>query len=198
MLVLRVPPQISTQRMNTCLACKYFKSSTKSCGTLFIGDRLSIEESARIQEENQIVYRKKRIRLCGCRMQLKTKLAFAQCPIGKWKPYYLNSDEMNELRSFMESLPKSGRIVSEDVDRLYDWVYRITRIKLRRCTTCVSQLIQEINSNLKSNEINIDATEGNQNESEQSASNKGSQISETGEVDQRVSRDAPDSTDSSE
>lgn len=172
MLILQVPPQISNQRMNACIGCKYFKASTKSCGTLFIGDKLSIEESAQIQDENKITHRKKRIRLCGCRMSIKTKLAFAQCPIGKWKPYYLQPNEMNELREFMATLPKSGRVSSHDIDRLYDWVYRITRIKLRRCGDCVRQLIQEINSNLKSNEINIDEVEGYQNESEQPTSDQ--------------------------
>lgn len=198
MLVLQVPPQISTQRMNACLGCKYFKANTKSCGTLFLGDKLSVEESARIQEENKITFRKKRIRLCGCRMPVKTKLAFAQCPIGKWKPFYLEANEMNELREFMSSLPRTGRITSAEVTKIYDWIYRITKIKLPRCGDCVRQLIQEINSNLKSNEIKVDESVKDQTQSIQSSSDQGSQIPEVGQVDQGLSRDAGDPTDSSQ
>jgi len=42
------------ERMDMCLECEYLIDLTKQC------------------------------RKCGCFMNLKTKLAYAECPIGKW------------------------------------------------------------------------------------------------------------------
>ena len=198
MLRLRVPPQISTQRMNHCLACKYFKHQTKSCGTLFIGGKIDPEEEQEIKKQNTLRYKKKRITLCGCKMPIKVHLAFAQCPINKWSAYYLHPEEITELRAFMSTIPRTGKIPSQDVDRIYDWLYRITKQKQPRCGDCLKYLIHEINSNLKSNEINYEEAGRDQDESQQSQSDQGREVSPTGEVDQGVSRDAGSPTNSGE
>lgn len=44
----------AAKRYDICLGCKHFKSVTKRCG------------------------------LCGCFMKIKTQIAHAECPAGKW------------------------------------------------------------------------------------------------------------------
>jgi hypothetical protein len=48
--------EIAEARYNTCLGCEHLITLTKQC------------------------------KKCGCFMNLKTKLAGAECPVGKWKP----------------------------------------------------------------------------------------------------------------
>jgi hypothetical protein len=57
-------------RLTVCRSCEFYKSSTKSCGTLLIGDAVE--------------YKGEVIELCGCVMPIKTKFPFAKCPANKW------------------------------------------------------------------------------------------------------------------
>lgn len=50
----RAPDEEATIRFNTCLGCEHLLKATSQCTK------------------------------CGCFMNLKTKLAAAECPVGKW------------------------------------------------------------------------------------------------------------------
>ena len=95
-----VPPAIRDHRIKTCQECKYYKKTTMSCGTLIIGDS--------VPEENEFNYRKKKVRLCGCVMPVKTKLVFAKCPLNKWDSFRLSKEEIDELKQFVNDLPLSS------------------------------------------------------------------------------------------
>jgi len=62
------------RRLDICRTCKFFEASTQSCGTLIVGDEVEIE----------VKFKRKTIKLCGCVMPVKAKLAFASCPASKW------------------------------------------------------------------------------------------------------------------
>ena len=50
----RTPEEISESRLKICVNCEFYRSRTNQC------------------------------KKCGCFMKLKTTLAKAKCPIGKW------------------------------------------------------------------------------------------------------------------
>lgn len=54
--------EIAHERYNMCQGCEHFIKLTKQC------------------------------KKCGCFMNLKTKLAGAECPVGKWKPVNILED----------------------------------------------------------------------------------------------------------
>jgi hypothetical protein len=62
---------ISRQRLETCKKCKFFVESTRSCGTIYVGD--------------DVTYNKKKYHLCGCHMPLKVQFPWSECSVGKWK-----------------------------------------------------------------------------------------------------------------
>ena len=61
---------IARERMETCKKCKFFNEQFGTCGTPYTGD--------------DVIYRRKEYRTCGCQMHLKTQMPFSTCPVGKW------------------------------------------------------------------------------------------------------------------
>ena len=136
-----VPPAIRDHRIKTCQECKYYKKTTMSCGTLIIGDS--------VPEENEFNYRKKKVRLCGCVMPVKTKLAFAKCPLNKWDSFRLSKEEIDELKQFVNDLPLSSLSMAQ-VKRLYEMKSKLTgrREVPTTCGSCVNSLIKEFKKQL--------------------------------------------------
>jgi hypothetical protein len=137
-----VPPAIRDSRIKTCQECKYYKKTTMSCGTLIVGDT--------VPEENEFSYRKKKIKLCGCVMPVKTRLMFAKCPMGKWDSFRLSKEEIQELKEFVNGLPLS-KLSNEQVTKLFEMKSKITgrRESATRCGSCVNSLINEFKKQLK-------------------------------------------------
>lgn len=61
------------ERKATCEGCEYFKTNTRSCGTLIIGGKGVHSKTG------------KKIRLCGCYIDAKARLKITDCPAGSWK-----------------------------------------------------------------------------------------------------------------
>ena len=140
-----VPPHIKAQRYSSCMNCKYFVKGTKSCGTLIIGG--AVDDSD--QDDQMITHKKKKKKLCGCLMPLKTKFAFAFCPIGKWDTYGLSREEITELISFVDTLPTKGKITNDQIEIMYAWMMKITGVKQNRCSTCIKQMIIDLKNEIK-------------------------------------------------
>jgi hypothetical protein len=147
-----VPPHVRAQRYHSCLSCKHFVSSTRSCGTLIVGKDLTDEQVAEISEELLITHRKKKIRLCGCVMPVKAYLAFASCPIGKWNMHRIDSDDVNKLRAFIDSLEGKSKLSQEEVAELLRWNGMITGKKMQKCTECIRQLLADMRQELNASE----------------------------------------------
>jgi hypothetical protein len=96
------------------------------------------------QDLNLVKYYKKKVRLCGCYVKEKTKWSFESCPIGKWGKYRLTDTETNMLEDFINSLPKSGKLTSQQVDEIVKWFERVSGRPMRRCDNCVRAVIQEL------------------------------------------------------
>ena len=141
-----VPLNIRKQRFDTCRVCKYYKASSHSCGTKFIGNKVEDEP-----DENEVTYYRRKARLCGCDMRLKSWLRLAECPVGKWGRYNLTDDDAERLKAFIDSLPKSGSVNDPKVvTELARWFNKMSDQKIG-CTTCNANLIlNELKKQLKS------------------------------------------------
>lgn len=156
MFKLNVPARVRTARMNECGGCKFYTKETDSCGTLMNLKRLITgthgglvdeEELDTTQEQkdlNMVKYYKKKVRLCGCDIGEKTKWAFESCPIGRWGKYRLTDAETNMLENFINSLPKTGKLSSDDVDKIISWFERVSGRPMKRCDDCVRAVIKEL------------------------------------------------------
>jgi hypothetical protein len=142
-----VPLNIRKERFDTCRACKYYKASTHSCGTKFFGDK--IEDAP---EENTITYYRRKERLCGCDMRLKTWLRLGECPLGKWGKYKLTDGDVERLNTFLDSLPKTGSISDPTIiAEITSWFNKMSDQKLS-CTACNAMtILSELKRHIKKN-----------------------------------------------
>lgn len=135
-----VPPQIAAERYKICQSCKHFRAPTKSCGTLILGDRLSPEDLAEAEKANEITHYRKRLRLCGCKMNMKTHLALFRCPVNKWGRYKLTDAETAALREFLSGLPTQGVYTQEHVKQAANWFTKMTG-KSYGCSSCNAKVV---------------------------------------------------------
>jgi hypothetical protein len=126
------------RRLDICRACKFFEASTQSCGPLIIG----------ADEEIEVKFRKKSIKLCGCVMPVKAKLAFASCPASKWDGV-LSVEEQIEFKRFLLNMKAQGRLEQKDMLKFYSFKDKATGAFNER-STCPPCVKKEINSFLES------------------------------------------------
>jgi hypothetical protein len=136
-----VQPQVAAQRMKICRSCKWFKPETGSCGTLILGN--TVEADAK---ENTVTHYRKKIRLCGCVMKVKTKLLTSECPAGKWGKHLMSDEDMQELREFVTSIGGAAKLDSDQVRKLYKWKGKLTGIpqEVSFCSSCVASVLKEL------------------------------------------------------
>ena len=126
------------RRLEICRACKFFEPSTQSCGSLIVGDEV----------ETEVLFRKKSIKLCGCVMPIKAKLAFASCPASKWNGV-LSMDEQIEFKRFLLDMKAQGRLEQNDMLRFYSFKDKATGAFNER-STCPPCVKKDINTFLES------------------------------------------------
>lgn len=133
------------RRLDICRACKFFEQSTQSCGTLILGDEV----------ETEVLFRRKSIKLCGCVMPVKAKLAFASCPASKWDGV-LSLEEQIEFKRFLLDMKAQGRLDSKDMLRFYKYKDKATGAHNER-STCVACVKKDVNTFLESmKDVNVD------------------------------------------
>jgi len=138
--MFKVPPAIAAERLKTCEACKHYVKSTQSCGTLILGDKLSPEDLAEAEELNEVTHYRKKLRLCGCRMTVKTKYSLFRCPINKWGRYKLSEKETEELANFISGLPTQGVYTAQMVKEAAAWFTKMTGQRYG-CSSCKAGII---------------------------------------------------------
>jgi hypothetical protein len=132
------------RRLDICRACKFFEPSTQSCGTLIVGDEV----------ETEVKFRKKSIKLCGCVMPVKAKLAFASCPASKWDGV-LSVEEQIEFKRFLLDMKAQGRLEQKDMLKFYSFKDKATGAFNERstCPPCVKKDINTFLESMKDVEI---------------------------------------------
>lgn len=134
------------RRLDICRACKFFEPSTQSCGTLIVGDEV---------ETTEVLFRRKSIKLCGCVMPVKAKLAFASCPASKWDGV-LSLEEQIEFKRFLLDMKAQGRLEQNDMLKFYSFKDKATGAFNER-STCPPCVKKDINSFLESmKDVDID------------------------------------------
>jgi hypothetical protein len=132
------------RRLEICRTCKFFESSTQSCGQLIVGDEV----------ETEVLFRRKSIKLCGCVMPIKAKLAFASCPASKWDGV-LSLDEQIEFKRFLLDMKAQGRLEPNDMLKFYSFKDKATGAFNERstCPPCVKKDINTFLESMKDVEI---------------------------------------------
>ena len=134
------------RRLDICRACKFFEPSTQSCGTLILGDEV---------ENTEVLFRRKSIKLCGCVMPVKAKLAFASCPASKWDGV-LSIEEQIEFKRFLLDMKAQGRLEQNDMLKFYKFKDKATGAFNER-STCPPCVKKDINSFLESmKDVDVD------------------------------------------
>jgi hypothetical protein len=87
------------QRLEICKACPHYIESTRTCGPLIIGEDQG--------ELVKIDGRKRKLRLCGCIMPVKTRLKTSKCPLGKWGSL-VDAEALKALKIFCTRNGKQG------------------------------------------------------------------------------------------
>jgi hypothetical protein len=133
------------RRLEICRTCKFFEPSTQSCGTLIVGEEV----------ETEVLFRKKSIKLCGCVMPIKAKLAFASCPASKWNGV-LSMDEQIEFKRFLLDMIAQGRLEQKDMLKFYSFKDKATGAFNER-STCPPCVKKDINTFLESmKDVDVD------------------------------------------
>jgi len=145
------PPRIRNERLAICKACKWFVKSTMSCGPLRPQNLLGAKKVEVDADEDLTVrhYRKK-VKLCGCDMTVKTKLAFVSCPAEKWVSMSMDPNKAikkaREIRDFILPLKSASRIEGEDLRKLFEYASLIEdrRVPYTTCPPCIREMINAI------------------------------------------------------
>jgi len=133
------------RRLEICRTCKFFEPSTQSCGPLIVG----------ADEEIEVLFRKKSIKLCGCVMPIKAKLAFASCPASKWNGV-LSLEEQIEFKRFLLDMKAQGRLEQNDMLKFYKFKDKATGAFNER-STCPPCVKKDINTFLESmKDVSVD------------------------------------------
>jgi hypothetical protein len=133
------------RRLEICRTCKFFEPSTQSCGSLIVGDEV----------ETEVLFRKKSIKLCGCVMPIKAKLAFASCPASKWNGV-LSIEEQIEFKRFLLDMKAQGRLEQNDMLKFYSFKDKATGAFNER-STCPPCVKKDINTFLESmKDVDVD------------------------------------------
>ena len=135
------------RRLDICRTCKFFEASTQSCGPLILG----------ADEEIEVKFKRKSIKLCGCVMPVKAKLAFASCPASKWDGV-LSIEEQIEFKRFLLDMKAQGRLEQKDMLRFYSFKDKATGAFNERstCPPCVKKDINSFLESMKDVEVNLD------------------------------------------
>ena len=147
-----VPQDIQSRRLSTCRSCEFYNSEYGTCGTPLIGRALTKEEIIEIEKANTITKHRSKIRLCGCVMKLKTRLTFADCPVGKWSKFItLTNNQKKEIMAFVTEVRERGYLNRADVEKLYGYGEQVSGQKheVKMCASCVKDMIDKIYRTLK-------------------------------------------------
>lgn len=124
-----VSAQTRANRLNTCRGCEHFVESTQSCGPLVVE---AFTESP----------------LCGCHMPTKTRLKWAECPLGNWEAV-INKEQLEEVRAFLDTVDNAVRqLTDQDLADLYNRTLG-TNKKASSCGGCNREMIKTLRKLLK-------------------------------------------------
>lgn len=125
-----VSAQKRAQRLDICRKCKHFRTTTKSCGTLGFGTKITDGKNT--------------MKLCGCVMTIKARLKTSDCPLGKWSAE-LSRSEVKDIRDFLGTIT-GNKISGSQNKKLTDIWNKAsgTNRKVSSCKSCVRDMIKQL------------------------------------------------------
>jgi hypothetical protein len=130
--------EIIEERRAICKDCKFAQKFAKGtwCGTPVIG--------------GTVTFKKKKHKLCGCNMTVKTAFRNVECSVGKWSAVgEMTAEQKEEARAFLKTI-NTDYISREDLVKLYDLAFIATGHKLpvSNCAPCVKDLLTKLKSDV--------------------------------------------------
>ena len=131
-----ISAQKRSDRLEICKGCEHYRSATKSCGTLGIG--------------TWITDGKKKMKLCGCIMPIKTTLRIASCPLNKWTRY-ISDEDIENIKLLLKDLDGKNVIQGNQNHQLTELWNKASggNKTVSNCNSCVRQTIQELKNFIK-------------------------------------------------
>jgi len=124
---LTVEREVAAQRLAICRKCKHYRQGVRpTCGTPIVGE--------------EVTYRGKKRRTCGCFLDLKVKFAGTACPLGKWGRRKDEDALLEAARALMAEI-NPGRITVDqhrELARLYPQLVA-RRTTVQRCARPASR-----------------------------------------------------------
>ncbi|QDP56706.1 MAG: hypothetical protein Unbinned3205contig1001_41 [Prokaryotic dsDNA virus sp.] len=123
---LKSNPEVQSKRIAICEACKHFRKKTRTCGTPVIGNKIGSK------------------RLCGCFMDLKTKLSFSTCPLSKWGDYQITDEDYKSMKRLIADVTHT--ITAGQKNTMYALLnkYTGTNRLSNNCVPCLKGSLDEI------------------------------------------------------
>lgn len=119
-----VSAQTRANRLNICRECEHFVGSTKSCGPLVTE---AFTDS----------------KLCGCHMPTKTRLKWAECPLGKWDAV-ITAEQLAEVEEFLDIVKSNPKSLTDgDLADIYNRVLGTTQ-PASNCSACNRKMVQTL------------------------------------------------------
>jgi hypothetical protein len=91
---------------------------------------------------------------CGCFLDLKTKMTFADCPAGKW-PKIVDAELVEQAKQLVDEVKRTN-VLSDGNRKLLtqlDTLMKGTNTKTSSCVPCINKIISELNNQLKREEV---------------------------------------------
>lgn len=149
MLKIKVSPKVAGERKRICEGCKFYKRETNSCGPIFTGRALTTSEE--IEAGLLVHVKRKKYRLCGCKIDWKIWFHIAKCPIGKWEREAMTDREIESLKTLLGKVKAVNGASSSEIRELYKAKSQLLGINVdeKYCSSCVKTLVEELEHALK-------------------------------------------------
>lgn len=125
------------ERLDICMACPVYVSSTGSCGKFMdlFQDHVTIDGVT--------------FKPCGCHLRSKASLKHFDCPAGKW-PTIFSKKQLSILKDIADRVTKQRFIVKEDRDTLNEiFQTQDPHFKGFSCSSCGGEVFTVLDQLLK-------------------------------------------------
>jgi len=125
---------IYQQRLNTCHACPYYVTATRSCGTLITGGTVTDGGHT--------------FKLCGCFIDAKAAIAVQSCPAGKWGNE-LSREEKIAMLAYLDRVWGNRQLTDQDRKELQQYTIKLTGspadVLKGSCSSCGGAIVEWMN-----------------------------------------------------
>jgi hypothetical protein len=125
------------ERLDICMACPVYVSSTGSCGKFMdlFQDHVTLDGVT--------------FKPCGCHLRSKSSLKHFDCPAGKW-PTIFSKKQLSILKDIADRVTKQRFIVKEDRDTLNEiFQTQDPHFKGFSCSSCGGEVFTVLDQLLK-------------------------------------------------